>query len=121
MGQSIPRILFYESFLPGDTKVFIWDGPGHNKRRRDLYPAYKTKRPPVAEPIARGLEFFRELMCHSAATQVRVPTWEADDVIVTLAKRYAAAGLKPKIVSNDRDLGWPQASRYSRLRTSACP
>jgi hypothetical protein len=103
-GQSIPRVLFHESFLPGDTKVYVHDGGNHNLHRRALYPAYKTKRPPVAAPIARGLEFFRELMCQSAATQVQVPTYEADDVLAALAPMYVKAGLDVKIVSNDRDL-----------------
>lgn len=70
------------------TDIWVWDGPAHNKRRQDIYPPYKAKRPPLAEDIFAQISLFKELLCHTPATQITVHGWEADDVVATMVKRH---------------------------------
>ena len=87
-----------------DVVVLVWDGFDCNKRRRDIYPAYKSKRKAGlnAENIFASIKFCKELLKYTAAIQVEVPGYEADDVIATLTEQYM--GHMPiRIVSNDGD------------------
>lgn len=82
------------------SDIWVWDGPAHNKRRQDIYPPYKAKRPPMAEDLFSQINLFKELLCHTPATQITVHGWEADDVIATLAKHYS---VPITIHTNDAD------------------
>lgn len=71
--------------------------------RHDLYPAYKANRremPP--ELLAQLPHFFRLLEAYGAPV-LRVPGLEADDLIGTIARRFANPDLHVFIVSGDKD------------------
>lgn len=101
-GNSIMIRAMIGSVIPGQKKlslrqrlasaqpsdIWVWDGPAHNKRRQDVYPLYKAQRPPLAEDIFAQINLFKELLCHTPATQITVHGWEADDVVGTLAKNH---------------------------------
>lgn len=101
-GNSIMIRAMIGSSLPGQKKltlrqrlafaqpsdIWVWDGPAHNKRRQDVYPPYKAKRPPLAEDIFAQINLFKELLTHTCATQITVHGWEADDVVGTIVKHY---------------------------------
>ena len=92
------------AFIPGQKKlslrqrlasakpsdIWVWDGPAHNKRRQDIYPQYKAKRPPLAEDLFAQINLYKELLCHTSATQITVHGWEADDVVATVVKQYSS-------------------------------
>ena len=84
--------------------VFVFDGAGGNRRRRALLPVYKTKRTPPGESLFDSIRLFCDALKHLPSVQVRVPTWEADDVISTIALSYASRGETVSVVTVDRDL-----------------
>jgi 5'-3' exonuclease len=88
---------------PAGTQLWIWDGYDHNDRRRDIYPPYKMNRDPAAEDIYAQIKLWREILALSPAVQIAVRGWEADDVISTLAGRFARMGIPVRIHSNDMD------------------
>jgi 5'-3' exonuclease len=87
--------------------IFVFDGVNGNLRRRNLFPDYKV-RTEVEQSYKSGsyptLELFRQLIGFTKAITIRVPSWEADDVIATIALSRAGIGSPVKIVSTDRDL-----------------
>ena len=90
---------------PVGSQIWVWDGYGHNERRQEIYPPYKTNRPPKPENLFAQVKLFRDALKHSTATQIEVGGWEADDVIGTLVRRFAARGLACTVHTNDMDYG----------------
>lgn len=78
--------------------VFALDG-GH-KRRSELLPQYKAHRP-EPDPLLTAQKALAESAIHMAGFQaIRVNDWEADDVIATIATKYA----NTVVASCDKDL-----------------
>lgn len=98
-----PRNALNEAFAATGPVVWVWDGPKGNEKRRAKHPDYKMNRPPQTQDLRTSFEFLQELLTHSPAIQVKVPGYEADDVIATLASQYAKAGSDVSIYSNDYD------------------
>lgn len=71
--------------------------------RHDLYPQYKANRDEMPADLARQLPAFYRLMESYGTRLLRMPGMEADDLIGTLAKRFAAPDLHVMIVSGDKD------------------
>lgn len=92
----------YERMQTG-SHIWCWDGPKHNDRRKAIYPEYKAKREPMAEDHFKQIKLFRELLTHAPVQQVMVDGWEADDVVGTLARKFAGKGLAVTCYSNDLD------------------
>src|SRR4051812_34456936 len=87
---------------PG-TEIWCWDGYQHNERRRELYAPYKMNRTPMAEDRFAQIKLFREALKYSNAVQVECATWEADDVISSLAHRLICKKVPVTVHSNDLD------------------
>ncbi|KAF1874792.1 hypothetical protein Lal_00007406 [Lupinus albus] len=68
--------------------------------RHNLYPSYKSNRPPTPDTIVQGLQYLKASI---KAMSIKVPGVEADDVIGTLALRSVDAGYKVRVVSPDKD------------------
>jgi hypothetical protein len=100
---SPARNTLIDTFTAPCPVIFVWDGAKGNDRRRATYPDYKMNRGAVDQSIYDGFRFLQSLLVHSPAIQVRVPGYEADDVVATLAKRFAKAGSDIEIYSNDAD------------------
>lgn len=90
----------FEQQTPHD--VWVWDGYDHNARRRDIYPAYKMNRPPIAEEIFAQVKLWKELLRHTPAAQIECYGWEADDVIGTLVRKRPG---QFEVHTNDMDYG----------------
>lgn len=88
---------------PIGSQIWCWDGRDHNAMRQAIYPRYKTNREPQAEDIFAQIKLWKNLLKHSPATQITVEGWEADDVIGTLARKFAAKGVACTIHTNDMD------------------
>ena len=71
--------------------------------RHDLYTDYKANRTDMPEDLAEQLPLFFELFTCLNIKVLKLPGYEADDIIGTLAKRASAAQLHTYIVSNDKD------------------
>lgn len=87
----------------GDTHIFCWDGKGHNKRRQDIYPAYKANRVPMGEDRFAQIQLFRECLTHAPAIQIQSDGWEADDVIGALTARFVSRKVAVTVHTNDAD------------------
>lgn len=98
------RYEFTMAKLPG-TQVWVWDGKGHNEMRKAIFPEYKGQRTAMGEDIFAQINLWRKVLTMSSAISVASPGWEADDVIATLAVRYAKRGRRVRIHSNDIDYG----------------
>ena len=90
---------------PAGTQIWCWDGRAHNERRREIYPQYKMNRNPTPEDIFAQIRLWRDIAKHSPIIQFEVHGWEADDVIGTLVRRFAAKGYHCRVHTNDMDYG----------------
>ena len=72
--------------------------------RELAFPAYKAQRPPMHGDLRRQLTYIDRVVTANHFPILRLPGWEADDVIATLAKRGADAGMEVVIVAGDKDL-----------------
>jgi len=72
--------------------------------RNQLYPAYKANREPAPPMLARQFALCREYCRHLGVAEFADQTYEADDLIGTLAMLCRAEGLRVTVVSSDKDL-----------------
>ena len=81
-----------------------FDPPG-GTFRHDLYPEYKGTRPPTPQLIIDALEPLTELVLAMGIPVLMVPRYEADDVIGSMAVRFAREGFDVYMVTPDKDYG----------------
>ena len=89
--------------------IVVWDSPDGADRRRRIYPHYKNRRydsPEVSafrKDLTAQMDVADAILRSLGVLTLRVPGYEADDVIAALALMF-----KPDesvIVSNDKDFG----------------
>lgn len=80
----------------------VFDAPGKNFRHK-LYPAYKAHRGERAAELTAQLPYLRHVAETLGITPVERKGYEADDVIATMARSAARAGMRTTIVSSDKD------------------
>lgn len=95
----------------------IFDRPREETFRRELYSAYKANRAAVPEDLTLQLPYIRQILQALNITVLEVPGFEADDVIATLARRFAAQGVLVTVVTGDKDLLQIVDDRISLLDT----
>jgi 5'-3' exonuclease len=89
--------------LTVDHVILCQDAPPY-WRKKD-YPEYKGTRPPVSDSLKEALRWVKERVEIEGYQVARCETFEADDVIATLAKAYEAMGIKDiRLVGCDKDL-----------------
>jgi DNA polymerase-1 len=71
--------------------------------REDMFPAYKAHRDETPEDIKKAIPYIFKLADAFNIKSVVVPTFEADDVIGTLAKRAEREGFKTYMMTPDKD------------------
>lgn len=97
------RDLFYfRDELQPDYLVYVFDAPGETFRSA-LAADYKAQRKPPADDLVAQFPLLDELLAAARVPVLRVPGYEADDVIATLAKAAEARGLSVLICSSDKD------------------
>ena len=72
--------------------------------RRDIYPEYKAQREAPPEDLPPQIERTVEILTAMRIPILRVPRFEADDIMATLAARLAQDDLQIYLVSRDKDL-----------------
>lgn len=98
-----PRTMVNEALAsPNEVQIWVWDAPGAKATRQQILPSYKAKRLPPPENIWPIIDLISEALTHTSALQVKVPRFEADDVIASLVRRFPSES--KLIVSNDADL-----------------
>ncbi len=85
-----------------DLGAVAFDPPG-GLRRDQKYPEYKAQRPPLPEELVRQLPHIDRIVQANNFPVLRLDGYEADDVIGTLARRGAEAGMEVVIVAGDKD------------------
>lgn len=108
-GQTINAVLgFYntvclllEQFQP-DFFIVASDHPQPTFRHL-LYSEYKAQRPPMPQELRGQIPLIEELISSFDAPLLKVPGYEADDVIGTVTNQ-APQGLHCYIISSDRDV-----------------
>ena len=72
--------------------------------RHEVFESYKAHRKPVPDSLLPQIPAIKEIVRAFSIPILEQQGTEADDVIGTLAKRYAEEGLKVIVVSGDKDL-----------------
>ncbi len=72
--------------------------------RHEMYEPYKAHRPQMPEDLALQLPYIDKLIDGFNLATMRLPGWEADDIIGTIAKKAVENGFDVTIVSSDKDL-----------------
>lgn len=81
----------------------VFDVGGETFRTR-MDERYKAQRPPIPEDLARQIPLVQEALGHLGLEVLAIPDVEADDVMGTLARRAAAAGMEVLLATSDKDL-----------------
>lgn len=71
--------------------------------RHELFPAYKANRKEPPEELVPQFAYFPQVVAGLNLPQFRLPGFEADDIIGTLATRLAAQGHDVVIITGDKD------------------
>ena len=87
-----------------DYLAVVFDPPREETFRREIYPAYKAHRDAMPEDLLTQLPYIRKVLQALNIPAVEAPGFEADDVIATLARSYAAQGVEVTVVTGDKDL-----------------
>lgn len=72
--------------------------------RKQLYPEYKANRAAMPEDLVPQIPLIKEVVSAFNLPVLEMPGYEADDIIATLARRYAAQGQNVTVVTGDKDL-----------------
>ncbi|MCM2356950.1 MAG: ribonuclease HI [Geobacteraceae bacterium] len=87
-----------------DYLAVVFDPPREETFRRELYPPYKAHRDAMPADLVPQLPYIRQILQALNIPALEAPGFEADDVIATLARRYAAEGIEVTVVTGDKDL-----------------
>lgn len=87
-----------------DYLAVVFDRPREETFRRGIYPAYKAHRDAMPEDLPPQIEYIRQVLQALKIPALDAPGFEADDVIATMARRYAAEGNEVTVVTGDKDL-----------------
>lgn len=86
-----------------DEVVHVYDHEWRPTARTDIYPGYKSNRPPEPEGLGRQFELLREVLAPTGMLQAQTVGWEAEDAIGAFVED-ATDEDRVEIVSGDRDL-----------------
>ncbi len=87
------------------THLAVLFDPPAKTFRHELYPEYKATRTATPELVKAALEPLTEIVSALNIPVLMKPGFEADDVIGTLARRFAAPECDVYMVTPDKDLG----------------
>jgi DNA polymerase-1 len=76
-----------------ERAAVVFDAPGQTFREKK-YPEYKAQRPRMDPELREQLQWIDKLVEAHQFPRVRVPGFEADDVIGTLTRLAVAAGME---------------------------
>nr|WP_166954884.1 DNA polymerase I [Pseudochelatococcus lubricantis] len=86
------------------THLGIIFDKSENSFRKELYPPYKSNRPPPPDDLVSQFPLMREAVRAFGLTPVEQDRYEADDLIATYARQASEAGADVLIISADKDL-----------------
>ena len=86
-----------------DRLAVIFDSKGPTFRK-DLYPEYKANRSAMPEDLVPQIPYIKRVVDAFNMPGIELAGYEADDIIATLAKKFAAKGMAVTVVTGDKDL-----------------
>ncbi|MCK4501918.1 MAG: DNA polymerase I, partial [Desulfuromonadales bacterium] len=86
-----------------DKIAIIFDAKGPTFRK-ELYPEYKANRSAMPDDLVPQVPIIKAVVRGFNFPAIELSGYEADDIIATLAKRYADQGLDITVVTGDKDL-----------------
>ncbi len=89
--------------LEPDQLAVIFDSKGPTFRK-DIYPEYKANRSAMPEDLVPQIPYIKRLVDAFNLPGIEKAGYEADDIIATLAKKFAAKGVEVTIVTGDKDM-----------------
>lgn len=95
----------------------VFDRPREETFRREIYPEYKANRDAMPEDLVPQIPYIKKVLQALTIRALEAPGFEADDVIATLARRYAAEGIQVTVVTGDKDLMQIVSERIRLLDT----
>lgn len=81
----------------------IFDSKGPTFRK-DLYPEYKANRSAMPEDLVPQIPYIKRVVAALNMPGIELAGYEADDIIATLARKFAAEGMDVTVVTGDKDL-----------------
>ena len=99
-----------------DHLAVIFDARGPTFRK-EIYPEYKANRLKMPEDLVPQIPVIKALVRAFNMPAIEQEGFEADDIIATLAKKYAAEGMDITIVTGDKDLMQVVSERIRLLDT----
>ena len=100
-----------------------FDPPGGSFRNK-LYPAYKANRDATPQLVIDALDPLCEICRAMDIPVLMIPSFEADDVVGSMAKRAEREGLKVYMVTPDKDYGQlvsPNIYQYKPPKSGSDP
>ena len=99
-----------------DAVVCAFDA-GKPVHRIKALEQYKAQRPPMDEELRVQFPVMEELLAAMAIPVVKVPGWEGDDILGTIAARDEALGFETLLVTGDKD-AYQLAGELTRIVTT---
>src|SRR5665647_2769449 len=90
---------------------------GRTTFRTEMYPEYKANRTAMPDDLRMQMEPIREVVRAFNIPTLELQGYEADDIIGTLARRFADQGGKVVVVTGDKDLMQIVTDRVTLLDT----
>ncbi|HEX4352620.1 MAG TPA: 5'-3' exonuclease H3TH domain-containing protein [Polyangiales bacterium] len=101
-GISVQLLQWLREQKP-EGLAFALDAP-QQTFRHEAFADYKAHRPPMPDPLRQQLHWLDRWLEAIDAPSFRVPGFEADDVLATLAHELSGRATPARIVTGDRDL-----------------
>ena len=111
--NMIRRLL--EDYQPEHMAV-VFDAKGKTFRD-DIYPEYKSHRPPMPDELRVQIEPLHEWVKAMGLPLLSIEGVEADDVIGTLARQATASGIETIISTGDKDLAQLVSDHVTLINT----
>ncbi len=86
-----------------DHLAVVFDAKGPTFRK-EIYPEYKANRAAMPDDLAPQIPVIKEIVRGFRLPALELQGFEADDIIATLVRRFAAQGLDVTVVTGDKDL-----------------
>jgi len=89
--------------LQPDQLAVIYDSKGPTFRK-EIYPEYKANRSAMPEDLVPQIPYIKRVVDAFNLPGIELAGYEADDIIATLAKKFAAKGMQVTVVTGDKDM-----------------
>ena len=97
------RMLFRVFHEKPDYFVLAWDSP-HKTLRHEQFEAYKWQRPALPDDFKWQIQTTKQIIHEININYQEIQGYEADDIIATLAQKWAKAGHTVDIMTSDKDM-----------------